>query len=309
MSVEKCILCAGTNIDLVEQIDNSVLIDLYKKRAGVSVARFFPHSTTKLLVCRDCGLSFYNPQAIGDGGFYNELQQYPGYYMKEKSEFEAAAKWIKPTDSLLEIGSGSGNFAHMIKCKSYTGLEFSEQAIEEAKKKGIEVRMEDLAIHAQSNPEKYDIVCFFQVLEHVEHPAAFLQNALKCLKKGGKLILAVPAEDSFISGAVNFYLNMPPHHASRWTDDALKKIADLFQLKLASIFHEPLNKAHIEFYSKTRIYTQLCKMLGFNWKRIDQRGMSKIFYGISVILSKFHGVFVKPDNIQGQSVMVVYTKQ
>jgi SAM-dependent methyltransferase len=308
MSSEKCILCTGTNITAVEQIDSSILRALYDKRAGVSVDRFFPHPFTSLFVCKDCGLSFYSPQAIGDGEFYNELQKYPGYYMKEKSEFEAAALWINPTDCLLEIGSGSGNFAHMIKCKSYTGLEFSDQAIEEAKQKGIIVKKEDLSVHAQSNSEKYDIVCFFQVLEHVEHPGEFIQHALKCLKKGGRLILAVPAEDSFINRAVNFYLNMPPHHASRWTDHSLKKIADLFQLQLTSIFHERLNKAHVEFYSKTIIYDRFCKLCGFDWKRIDQRTMSKIFYGISVIISKFHSAFVKPEDIKGQSVMVVYTK-
>ena len=80
------------------------------------------------------------------------------------------------------------------------------------------------------------------------------EATIDCLKPGGKLIIAVPSDDSFIRGAVNAYLNMPPHHASRWPDKTIKNIAPLFNINFIELHHEPLHKIHRRFYAKTKIY-------------------------------------------------------
>ena len=303
-----CILCKSADTAVSDSIDAKQLSILYKKRAGAEVERFFKQPTIHLYTCGNCGLKFYWPQAIGDGKFYDELLRYSGYYLEEKAEFTEASKLISANDHVLEVGCGEGLFTNFIQCKSYAGLEFSEDAIVKARKKGLNVINQTLEQHAASHPESYDVVCYFQVLEHVEEPGKFIDDSLKCLKRGGKLLVAVPSEDSFIKNVVNFYLNMPPHHASRWTDKALEKVAELFNLEVVKLFHEPLHVVHKKFYIKTAIYKKAIAVLGKKYKPVDRSVTGSLLYGIATILSYPGAAFLAKD-LTGQSVFVVYKKK
>lgn len=303
-----CILCKSNNTYQSASIDTAQLSALYRNRAHTNADRFFQQAAIELYVCNNCDLRFYWPQAIGDGKFYDELQQYAGYYLKEKAEFIQAAKYISPADKVLEIGCGEGLFTEYIQCKSYTGLEFSEDAITKAKKRGLNVYNQGLAQHAATNPEAYDVVCYFQVLEHVEHPGSFIEDSLKCLKPGGKLLVAVPSEDSFISNVVNFYLNMPPHHASRWTDKALHNVAAIFNLEVKELFHEPLHRIHKRFYLKTMLHKKIMRLFGRKLRAVDNRIITKSVYGFSHLISFLPSLLMDSKHVVGQSVLVVYKK-
>lgn len=308
MNSPACILCNSTSIATIEQIDTLELASLYESRARVNVRDFFKTSHITYCICKDCSLKFYWPLLVGDGKFYDNLQKYKGYYLKEKLEFKEASRFVKKSDTVLEIGCGEGLFYNYIDCGSYVGLEFSSSAIEKANKKGLKVLNQNIEEHALHNEERYDVVCFFQVLEHVEHPGNFIRHALRCLKSNGLLLLAVPSEDSFITSAVNFYLNMPPHHASRWTDDALKKIAIINGLELRYLYHEPLHSIHEKFFIKTKVYNKLSNLFKLNPQSIRLGVFDKVLYGIGTISS----FFMKSDTFEksprGQSVLAVYVK-
>jgi len=303
-----CILCKSTQVKKIESINNKSLVKLYLKRSNTQVERFFKTENTDLMHCSDCDVIFYSPSAIGDGEFYDELQKYKDYYMDEKSEFSEAAKFIKETDDVLEIGCGKGIFPSYIKYKSYTGLEFSEDAIKQAINKNLNVTNERLENHANYNANKYDIVCFFQVLEHVEHPHSFISDALKCLKPGGKLILAVPSEDSFIKDANNFYLNLPPHHTTKWKDNSLKNIASIFNLNFVHLYHEPLIEAHKLFFIKTKIHKKLCSIFGMKSNNVNLSFFNTLLYSLSVLISIILKPLFNTNKKIGQSVMAVYEK-
>lgn len=305
MPAINCILCNSTNVSSLESIEAKDIVSLYKDRANVSVARLFKDETISYQSCNDCGLKFYYPQVIGDGEFYNDLQSYKGYYLQEKQEYVEAAKYVKEDDGILEIGAGEGLFTKYIKYKSYIGLEFSDKAIETAGNNGITIISESIQRFSESHANQFDVVCFFQVLEHVQHPRDFLFHSIKCLRPGGRLILAVPSEDSFINEVVNFYLNMPPHHASRWTDKTLRKIGELFDLQLVTLFHENVHQIHQQFYSKTKIYSSIMKSLGKRPRMIDNGITSKLSYGISTAAAR---IFPRSKDNIGQSVMVVFEK-
>ena len=303
-----CILCNSTDNHVTDKIDTAQLGSLYRDRAGTDAARFFNTPFIELRTCNNCGLKFYCPQAIGDGKFYDELQQYSGYYLEEKAEFHKAATFIAPTDNVLEIGCGEGLFTKYIQYQSYTGLEFSDDAIRKARTRGLNVLSESIQLHASAHAGQYDVVCYFQVLEHVEHPGSFIRDSLKCLKPGGKLLLAVPSEDSFIKDAVNFYLNMPPHHASKWTDHTLKQIAKLYDLELVELYHEPLHAIHKQFYVKTKLNKKFSGMIGKKPYAVNAGLVNKTIYATAVLLSYPLKAFVRPGDITGQSVLAVYRK-
>ncbi len=310
MIENKCLLCESKNITTVEELDTKIITDLYQSRANINVKQSFVNiPTISLCECNSCKLRYYYPLILGDGHFYEQLQDYEGYYLEEKYDYIEAAKFITSSDDVLEVGCGAAFFTNFIKPKSYTGIEFNDKAIKIAQSKNINVQKEFLEVHAEKNAEKYDVVCFFQVLEHVENPKTFLESAVKCLKKGGKLILAVPAEDSFITQNVNFYLNMPPHHATRWYDSTFSSIATIFGLQLSKISHEPLHKMHEEFYQKVMLFQKIRKALGMPFKSLETGFLHTLLYGMTTIIAKMKIMMgSKTKNVVGQSVVAVYQK-
>jgi SAM-dependent methyltransferase len=144
---------------------------------------------------------------------------------------------------VLDIGCGRGAFLSNIKNKvaSCTGLEFNDQAIEKARQAGLDVRKEMIETHAAANPEKYSVVCFFQVLEHINEVKQFLDAALKTLKSGGLLIIGVPNSDPWLLKYDKFHtLNLPPHHAGLWNGAVFQRLDRFFPMKLEKIGYEPL---------------------------------------------------------------------
>ncbi|MBK7438869.1 MAG: methyltransferase domain-containing protein [Saprospiraceae bacterium] len=111
---------------------------------------------------------------------------------------------------------GEGYFLSKLKsskqCDCF-GLELNDIAMAKAIQNGVKVTNEELEQHAQKNIEQYDVVTFFQVLEHIAEPGKFLHSVLKTVKKGGQIILTVPNNQPYYLKFDKFHLlNLPPHH-------------------------------------------------------------------------------------------------
>ncbi|WP_251958046.1 hypothetical protein [Nostoc commune] len=64
------------------------------------------------------------------------------------------------------------------------------------------------------------------------------------------ILIAVPAEDSFLSVVTNHCLNMPPHHLTRWSDSSLRNLAMNVGLSVEELWHEPVRNDHRSWYKK-----------------------------------------------------------
>lgn len=308
----KCILCGGSNVYTIDQVNLNDLRRLYKFRRKIDVNRYFNNKESiDLNSCKDCGLIYYSPAFQGDGSFYSQIQD-KGYYLVDKQEYREASNFITAENKVLDIGCGIGNFSKLIKSKMYTGLEFNPKAIEIARLNGINVLNESVQSHSKKFKNYYDIVCYFQVLEHIEQPDEFIQDSINCLKKGGKLIFAVPSEDTYCGTIVNNYLNYPPHHVTRWRDSVFNKISLLYKLKLESIIHEEIHATHASFYVRTLIFNKIRSIFGMKKNILDISIFSTFLY----VISYFLGFLIKPfyyffnkTKPFGQSVIVIYTKE
>ena len=259
--IKNCPLCGSTHTHKIDNINKDRLRAVYLKDYATDIGHLVTEDLS-LYHCDDCDLKYFDPMITGDQNFYADLQKFDWYYKDDKLEYDYVAKYIKARDSVLEIGCGKGAFSKKIKTKKYVGLEFSETAKDLAVSQGIDVRNQSIEEHANENKEQYDVVCSFQVIEHVTRPNSFFEAKVACLKPKGTLIMAVPSEDSFLEHIQDFSLNMPPHHVSKWTDKCLTGLGERHGLELVEMYHEPLNSFHIPWYFTSMMVYQVNRLLG-----------------------------------------------
>jgi SAM-dependent methyltransferase len=116
---------------------------------------------------------------------------------------------------LLDVGSGRGDLGVVLGEQGWdvTGLEPSESACEEARKRGVHCVRGTLASAGELS-DGYDVVVFQHSLEHVTDPAADLAAARGLLRDGGLLLLSLPNFGSWQRrrfGALWFHLDLPRH--------------------------------------------------------------------------------------------------
>lgn len=246
-----CLLCNSGTLSVIEMITTDLVTENYNKAFGVDVSSYFRSiSTLSLIECVNCGLRYFDPLVPGDAAFYEALQRLPWYYQDIKPEYHFAKTQIGANERVLEVGCGKGVFRSFLPANvDYLGLEFNQVAIDKATAQGLHVTAEPIQQHADAHPGEYDVVCHFQVLEHVTDPQGFLSACAKAVKPGGKLIVAVPAEDSFLSINRNDWLNMPPHHVSRWRDKTLRhSFENELGFIVKELWHEPVADYHKDWH-------------------------------------------------------------
>lgn len=109
---------------------------------------------------------------------------------------------LKEGNQVLEIGFGNGKFFKDVLLKSEQlklyGLDFSEQMVEEARKKNVDLIEQGVLDVQFGNSEKlpynlemFDAVFCINVIYFWESPATHLQEIHRVLKPGGKLYIGV----------------------------------------------------------------------------------------------------------------------
>jgi 2-polyprenyl-3-methyl-5-hydroxy-6-metoxy-1,4-benzoquinol methylase len=244
------------NVILERTIPTKDIVEGYRSVYNIDVSSNFKDvEFIELYKCQASGLFFYSPSSIsGSESFYEELQKIPWYYQQWKWEYQIVMDNFKGANSLLEIGCGDGAFlAEMSKSGTdCLGLELNNQAVLAGKKRNVNIINSTIEKYVNETANTFDVVCSFQVLEHVADVKSFLESSLKALRKGGRLVFAVPNNDILFFKYRNFkfkhdhylktlLLNLPPHHMGLWTPQSIVSLSSIYNLKFESLFKEPLN--------------------------------------------------------------------
>jgi 2-polyprenyl-6-hydroxyphenyl methylase/3-demethylubiquinone-9 3-methyltransferase len=127
--------------------------------------------------------------------YYNKIYLKSDEYRKHYTNsiyyplYKKVFKHISKDDNILELGCGSGQFAHYLYdnyIRDYLGLDFSEEAIKQANKRVEQVFVRHDII-GNDFFSKYDTIIAIEFFEHVEY-----KEVLKKLEKGSKIIFSVP---------------------------------------------------------------------------------------------------------------------
>jgi SAM-dependent methyltransferase len=148
---------------------------------------------------------------------------------------------------LLDIGCGTGNFLAAARDAGYgvTGIELDRNAARFAKERLSLQRVLPLTISEfaeQHEEERFDVVTFFEVLEHQAAPVEFLQKVKACVRPGGVIALSVPNRERWLTGPD--VLDYPPNHFLRWNAAALKKFLSAQGFEVLCIRQQPAGIAH-----------------------------------------------------------------
>ncbi len=126
-----------------------------------------------------------------------------------------------PGYKVLEIGCGNGNVLKVLQytCKngSVFGVDFFREGLRYAKKRNISNLIQG-DIHHLPFKNRFDLICLFDVLEHLQDDESILNNLRELLNDSGYLLLTVPAHPSMWS-----YSDEAAHHCRRYELEALKE--------------------------------------------------------------------------------------
>lgn len=150
---------------------------------------------------------------------WRDTQEYRLFYLPAKKD-----------GLLLDVGCGDGNNIMTMEQKGWrgVGIDFDEQAIKNAKKKGLNVHPGDL-FSQKFDSESFDAIIMNHVIEHIPHPVELLQECHRILKKNGVMVVTTPNANSF--GHMYFgryWIGLhTPHHLQIFTPNSLSKIANI----------------------------------------------------------------------------------
>jgi SAM-dependent methyltransferase len=286
---------------LEREIPVSRIIERYKKELNIDVEKFFHGiDTVGIYKCPDTGYRFYSPSDItGDDSFYQQLEKFPWYYMDWKWEHGVTEKLVKKGDKVLEIGCAEGSFLKKIKENGATveGLEINSAAMKRGTAKGLSIHPYPIETFAKEKQSVYDMVCSFQVMEHVTDIKAFVEASLSVLKPGGKMVISVPNNDCLMFQGEDTPLNMPPHHIGLWDMNSLIKLQDNFDIKLEALHLEPLQKYHLGFANKLAengvkqkirekigIFSPIIEKIACRFASIGVSNVSKYIIGHTILI-------------------------
>lgn len=312
-NLPKSPVTGSNNTAIVETFSSEEIIELYRKQEDMNVAKYFNDVIFYILECKDTGYRFYYPfSMVADKDFYENFhiqsnEKSDGYDREWADDHKFAAEQIEKDKKLLEIGCGSGKFLSRISdiTENVTGLELNPLVANSAREKGFNVRTELIEKHSENNASVYDVVCAFQVLEHIPEIKSFIDNILKSLKSGGKLILSVPNNEPYFQRFSRYeVLNLPPHHMGLWNLKVFKNLENFYEMKLINHKYTAKSNLLIDAYVRSRLMAKV-KSLPRQHSLLDK---TKMFCILPIALAK-SSLDYSFGNINFGHISVVFQKK
>lgn len=225
--------------------------------------------------CRDCSLRFvgdelpderieklYAQPALADY-FVALKERHERKFAPRLAELEALR--IAPGSRLIDVGCGSGEFPAMAADAGYeaVGIDVSEPSIAAARRlrPDVDYRVGDVDGVAASEPESFDVVTMWDVIEHVLRPHEVVAGCAATLRPGGIIGIGTPNGASIYdrAGHVAYRVVRPlgrlmlqqrysEWHLQIWTAKTLSRLLEEHGFDIV------LTRKHRELTAKPSLY-------------------------------------------------------
>lgn len=204
----------------------------------------------KLFECAACGLQFWEPRVMPDAHWYENMygsRDTKWMALEPGHKYFLADPLVPRGGKLLDIGCGTGNFLAAAHEAGYdvTGIELDRNAARFAKERCGLQNVFPVAITEfveSQEKQQFDVVTFFEVLEHQSAPADFLCKVSTCVAPRGVIAMSVPNRERWLTGPD--VLDYPPNHFLRWDAASLKKFLAAHEFEVLSMRQQPAGLAH-----------------------------------------------------------------
>jgi 2-polyprenyl-3-methyl-5-hydroxy-6-metoxy-1,4-benzoquinol methylase len=179
-------------------------------------AQFHPDEWFDVVACRACGLGFVNPrptpaemQRYYPPRFFDYFEHQRAFHERRYArEATLVGEPPSPSRRLLDVGCANGDFPRYMQSRGWEveGVEVSESARD----------IDDFPVHRDEfprlalEPDSYDAVTAWAVLEHVHDPMSYFRQARTVLTQGGVFVFLVTNFESLASRRL-FQEDVPRH--------------------------------------------------------------------------------------------------
>ncbi len=230
-------------------ICNNKLNDNFK--IGVS-------NTFSYLLCKKCGAGtlFPKPDSKTIYNLYNKKTYFKNLSAPIRNNllqwfitrriFKTPSEWIAENfepAKVLDVGCGNGEFVKYLQNKGWDvyGTDLSPEAVKNSSHLVGKERIRVGVFHKQEFNQKYDMVSFWHVLEHIDNPLEYLNKANKILRKNGVVVAESPNFDSINLNLFRKFYSwiMVPDHVIYYNERAVRVLAQKTGFRVKQIIYPP----------------------------------------------------------------------